>query len=182
MVSEGGIPRRLISPGAIRQFIFLLLVSLLLTILLNACGAPLEAELAATVTSGQAPLSVTLSNNSKSADEFQWDFGDGATTTTRTKDELLTHEYTLAGTYAVTLTAIKKREPPKTRTASVRITVEPGPLDRVTLEPGEPVIEVTKWQSFTATALDQFDNVIPGLTYVYRSEEQAGQVDSDGTL
>ena len=146
----------------------------------TACARPPEAELVASVTIGQAPLSVSFTNNSKDADEFRWDFGDGTTTTTATMDELVTHEYTKLGKHTVTLTAIKEGEPPQTSTVIITIMVDPGSLDHVSLEPATPTVELTQEQQFRATALDQFDNPIPGLAFAFQSEEAAGQVDSEG--
>ena len=158
----------------------LVVIALLTTFLLSACARPTEADLVASDTSGQAPLSVTFTNESKNADEFQWDFGDGATTTSDNPDEPVTHQYTTAGTFTATLKAIKQGNPPETSTATVTITVEPGPLDHVNIEPSTTTMEVTKAQQFTATALDQFDNPVPGLTFSYQADAQAGSIDNQG--
>ena len=145
--------------------IFLLLFSLFLATLLDACGGgPPEAEFSASATSGQAPLSVSFTNKSKNFDEFQWDFGDGTTSTSRSKEGLVIHEYTKVGTHTVTLVAIKAGEPPETTTATLTITVEPGLLYHVIIDSVAPMAEVTKEQQFVVTGLDQFDNPIPGLT------------------
>ena len=68
------------------------LLSLFVILFISACaGAPPEATVAASVTSGPAPLSVTFTNNSTNADEFLWDFGDGLSTTTSAIEEPVTH-------------------------------------------------------------------------------------------
>ncbi len=64
----------------IRTFIFLL--PLFLAFLLSACAGPPEAQMVASTTNGPVPFSITFTNESKNADQFQWDFGDGATETT----------------------------------------------------------------------------------------------------
>jgi PKD repeat protein len=50
---------------------------------------------------GQDKLTVTLTNNSKYANAYMWDFGDGATST----QENPTHTYANAGEYTIKLTA-----------------------------------------------------------------------------
>ncbi len=158
-----------------------LLVPVLVAIFISACAGPPQALMTASVTKGQAPLSVSFANQSKNADEVRWDFGDGATATT-TKEKKTIHEYTKAGAHAVTITAVKKGEPPQTSTATISITVEPGPLERVKIEPPVPTLEVTGELKFTPTALDRFANPIPGLNYTFRSDEKAGKVDPEGKL
>ena len=162
-------------------------LTILVALLLVGCGdrpdpGPLEAEVVASVTSGQAPLAVLFTNNSRNADLFPWDFGDGTSTHTSARDDPVTHEYTQVGTYTVTLTAIQQGEQRQTSTATVIITVKPGPLDHVTIEPPATTVEITKEQQFRATALDQFDNPIPGLSYGFSSDERAGRIDSQGKL
>ena len=88
---------------------------------------------------------------------------------------------TKAGTYGGGLT-VEVIQGTVTKRATARVVVEPGPLDHVQLEPAVAVVEVTNQQQFTATALDRFGNPVPGLTFVFRSPEQAGQVDSGGTF
>ena len=98
--------------------------------LLTACGGDPKARFVASPVSGQAPLTVSFTNTSQNADEFQWDFGDGANLTTWSTgtsiEEPVSHEYTKAGTYTVTLTAILQREGPEFDVATVLVTVEPG--------------------------------------------------------
>ncbi len=90
------------------------------------------------------------------------------------------HEYTKAGTHTITIRAVKEGEPPKTSVMTLTITVEPGPLDHVTIETTTLVAELAKQQQFNATVRDRFDNPIPGLTFTFRLVEQTGLVDSQG--
>ncbi|GEM_PF-513589 len=163
-----------------------LLVSLLLLpllIALAACSKPPLAQVSATATSGPAPVSVSFTNNSQNADEFRWDFGDGTSATTAKGEAPRPHEYTKAGTYNVTLTANKKGgKAEEASTATVTVTVGPGPLHLVKLDPTDVTLEVAEAQAFTAKAFDQFDNPIPDLTYGFRSDKGAGQVDQAGNL
>ena len=164
-------------------FLFTTLLVLILPFILGACGGgPPEAQMVASVTSGQAPLSVGFTNDSKNADEFRWDFGDGATTTTFTEEEPTTHEYTQAGTHTVTLIAVKEGEPPETSTLTLEVTVDPGPLSSVVLDTTQVTLTPGEDYAFSAEALDQFDNPIPGLSVSFQADDQAGQIDIEGTF
>ncbi len=161
---------------------FLLFAPLLVVLVATACGGPPVATLAADATSGQAPLQVTFANTSQNATEFRWDFGDGATTSTVKPADPVSHEYTKAGAYTVTLTAVKKGDPPETNAASVTVTVAPGALDHVTLDPTSATLEVTKGQQFSAAAFDQFNNPLADLRPAFRAEGDAGKVESNGAF
>lgn len=146
----------------------LILVLLVTTLLLPACagpstetdaGPPPEANFEVNTASGEAPFSVEFSNKSKNADNFQWDFGDGITATSSTVGEQVTHQYTRAGTYSVTLTAIKEGEEQDTSTSSITITVDPGALDKVAI-PQAIEISAGATQQLTADITDQFDNQV----------------------
>jgi len=54
---------------------------------------------------GCAPLTVNFYNNSRGANTFKYDFGDGSTLITRSAPEVVRHTFTAAGTYTITLTA-----------------------------------------------------------------------------
>ena len=177
-------PSRIPHSGLGLRLILLVLFALLLAFV-AACSEEDEApaaEVLASVTRGQAPLKVSFINGSRHADQFPWDFGDGTSASTSRVREPMTHEYTKAGAYLVTLTAIKKGDPQETSVATVTITVESGSLDHVTLEPSTLSIGVTESRSFKATALDRFDNPIPDLTYTFRTDERAGEVDRHGSF
>lgn len=63
---------------------------------------PPTAAFSADVTSGDAPLTVTFTDESTYVpDAWLWDFGDGETST----EQNPVHEYAEDGTYTVTLTA-----------------------------------------------------------------------------
>ena len=59
------------------------------------------ADFTGTPVSGIAPLEVTFSNNSTNATGYEWDFGDGNTSTLSSPS----HTYTATGVYTVTLSA-----------------------------------------------------------------------------
>ena len=61
-------------------------------------------------------------------------------------------------------------------------TPTPGPLDHVTLKPAGVTLPVTGAFQFTAVARDRFENPIGGLSYRFGSDDEAGQVDSQGNF
>ncbi|WP_129597731.1 TIGR04279 domain-containing protein [Methanohalophilus profundi] len=62
--------------------------------------ADIEAEFSATPVEGQSPLEVTFTAEADNADSWQWEFGDGSTST----EQNPTHTYEEPGTYTVVLT------------------------------------------------------------------------------
>ena len=173
----------MISPSRIRSKIAAshrLLLPPVIAFLLVACTTPPEAELVASATSGQAPLTVIFTNNSRNAEEFSWDFGDGSTATTATLGEPVAHEYTQTGVYVATLTATKPGDEPQRSIAAVSVTVEPGPLDRVVLDTTQLTVTPGQRHAFEVEALDGFDNPIPVAAMVFRADGKAGTVDSSG--
>lgn len=54
---------------------------------------------------GCAPLKVNFFNNTKGANSFYYDFGDGSSALTNTAPEMIAHTFTKPGTYLVTLFA-----------------------------------------------------------------------------
>lgn len=146
------------------------------------CSGPPVAVFQASAISGQAPLTVTFTNQSKNANEFTWDFGDGETQATDKVKEVATHRYTKAGTNTVTLTATKKGEPPQTNSVTATVTVSPGSLSKLVLNTADVTLQPEGKQSFTAEAKDEFGNAIPDLAVVFRSDPTSGQVDSSGTF
>ena len=145
----------------------------------SATPAPPEARFEASITAGQAPLAVTFSNMSEDADEFQWDFGDGATATSEMSP---THEYTKAGTHTVTLTATSQEKSPESSTATATITVAPGAPAEVTLKPSQVSLFPEETHSFSTEVLDQYDNVVSDMTLTYTSNAEAGQVNDEGVF
>jgi len=54
---------------------------------------------------GCAPFKVNFYNNSRGANLFRYDFGDGSTLLTRSAPEVVSHTFTRPGTYTISLTA-----------------------------------------------------------------------------
>jgi cyclophilin family peptidyl-prolyl cis-trans isomerase len=91
-----------------------------------ACMNPL-ARFTMSAQHAEAPASVDFKNTSEGADSYVWDFGDGVQST----DSTITHRYTHAGKYDVTLKAIKGK---KTNTMTQSIVIDP---------PSKCLIEIT---------------------------------------
>ena len=154
---------------------------LILAFIFIACTPRPEAVGSASAVVGQAPLTVTFTNSSANADQFRWDFGDGTALTTGIQETTVIHEYSKAGTYSATLTAFQAESPEEQDTITFPVTVEPGPLDHVSLEPTTPEVQVAQSLQLTATAFDQFDNEIPGLTFEWNAST-AGIIEPTGTF
>ena len=88
---------------------------------------------------------------------------------------------TKAGSYAGAVT-VEAKQGSETREIMAHITIMPGRLDHVSLEPDAPTIEVAQAQPFTAIARDRFGNPIPGLGYAFGAESAAGHIDADGNF
>ena len=157
--------------------------AVLLTIVV--CVRPLEEQFTVSASIGQAHFEVLFTTNlSVKADKtfYLWDFGDGGTDN---YPVTTSHTYTEAGVFVVQLTVILEKQSelaPETRTFFQTITVEPGPLARVMVQPTDVTLTPTNTQSFTAKALDQFDNPIPGLTFIWSVETGDGTINVDGVF
>lgn len=167
----------------INKTMFLLLsLSILLFFSLPACSKPPEALMSASSMGGQAPLSVTFTNESTNADRFRWDFGDGITTTTTDINEPVTHEYTKAGTHTVTLTAFKEAEPQLTSVMTLDINVTYGNLDRVELSPNAIELGVTESQQLLAEAVDTYGNPISEAIFTWEAIEKTVNITNNGLI
>jgi PKD repeat protein len=74
---------------------------------------------------GCAPFLVNFYNNSRGANVFRYDFGDGSTLITRSAPEVVQHTFTRPGTYTIVLTASNGCSD---TTTTESITVLPQPL------------------------------------------------------
>lgn len=159
----------------------LLFVAALLAIpLLAACGkgAPV-AVLDVPFNSGSAPLRVSFTNLSENANEFEWDFGDGAQLETGDLAELVEHEFRAAGSYTVTLTARRGEE---SSTASLVIEVAPGVLSGVVLNVTEASVVAGDTFLFSAKAVDTVGNNALEATVTFRADPAAGTIDASGNF
>jgi len=79
------------------------ITTLFALLLLIGCARPM-ADFAYNGKEHIAPINVTFENKSKKAEIYEWDFGDGNTST----EEAPSHRYTSSGNYTVVLKAIKE--------------------------------------------------------------------------
>ncbi|MBL7166523.1 MAG: PD40 domain-containing protein [Dehalococcoidales bacterium] len=141
-----------------------------------------EAGVEASVTTGEAPLTVVFTNRSVNADEFRWDYGDGTTGTTGAVVEPGTHEYTEAGTHTVTLTATQEGEPPLTSTATATVTVKHGLPDRLILAPETVELSIGQTQEFSTEVFDAYGNEILDAELSWDVAAEAGTITDDDVL
>ena len=162
----------------LRSVVFLLVGLVFFAILGSfACARAPAASFSANPTSGAAPLAVNFSDQSKNKPtQWNWDFGDGTTS----NEQNPSHTYTKIGTYAVKLTATNNKGANTAQAATV-ITVRPGPLDKLTLEPATATLSPQGVQRFTAKAFDAFGNEIP-IPLNWSAEPAAGSISPDGTF
>ncbi len=91
------------------------------------CGASApEADFTATPVSGQAPVTVTFTDTSQNKPtSWRWDFGNGETSI----EQNPSHEYGLAGSYTVTLTAANDEGSDDiVKQALIAVTPPPNPV------------------------------------------------------
>ena len=88
---------------------------------------------------------------------------------------------TKAGIYEAALT-VEVTEGTITRVAAADVTIEPGVLHNVSLEPLSPTFEIGQVQQFIVKALDEFENPIPGLIYEFSATREVGLIDSEGSF
>jgi len=87
-----------------------------LTLLFASCARPV-ANFSYDRSEKSAPSKITFQNNSKKADTYEWDFGDGNTT----NDATPSHQYFKPGKYTITLKAMKDG---KSRTSKKTVEVD----------------------------------------------------------
>lgn len=93
---------------------------------------------------------VTFTNTSEDALSYEWDFGDGTTTT----EENPTHAYTATGTYTVTLTAFSKKDKKSDEATDVINVTVPNPSAGFTADKNDVLKNETV--TFTNTSEDAF--------------------------
>ena len=95
-----------------KQFTF----GLLLLLFVASCSKPI-AQFKTNATKYMAPADVQFTNTSQKADRYEWDFGDGQTST----QEAPIHHYTKSGNYNVVLKAIKGE---KVKTTKQKVVID----------------------------------------------------------
>lgn len=88
----------------------------LLLLFVASCSKPI-AQFKTDATKYLAPSDVQFTNNSQKADRYEWDFGDGQTST----EEAPKHHFTKSGNYNVTLKAFKGN---KSKTTKQKVVID----------------------------------------------------------
>lgn len=112
-----------------------------------ASAPPLVAAFTATPLSGTAPLAVQFTDQSTGSPVYwDWDFGDGGTSTLQSPS----YTYTTAGTYSVSLTVSNTAVPSNSKTQTNLIVVNPGATTAATTATTTPILPVAL---FTASPI-----------------------------
>lgn len=82
-----------------------LYIVIVLSVFMTSCSNPMSKFLIKEADKS-VPAKVVFQNNSKKAERYEWDFGDGKKST----DSLPNHEYKRSGNYTITLKAIKGKK------------------------------------------------------------------------
>ena len=88
---------------------------------------------------------------------------------------------TVAGAFTDTVAASLQRESGEL-VGSASITVEPGPLSRVVVEPAEVTLDIGATRSFSFSAFDAFDNETTDVIATWTVPPDLGSIDANGTL
>ena len=115
-----------------------LLPLLFLSLLLTYCSAPKPA-FSVPAKTVQTLDYITLDNNSEDAVVYQWDFGDGATST----EAEPTHRYYQSGDYTVVLTATNEKGKSKTTSQLINVTPPKECLIRIETPQGEMIARLS---------------------------------------
>ena len=139
---------------------------------------PPVASFSTDVSSGSAPFTVQFSDTSLGpVTAWQWDFGDGASST----EQNPAHEYTEAGSSTVRLTVLGPGGTDETSLPG-GVSVGPGPLTEVVVSPTQITLGVQDVTRLGATALDQFGNEIVSGVFTWDVRSPAGSIDEKGRL
>ena len=92
------------------------------------------ANFTASVTNGYAPLSIQFNDSSENTTEWNWDFGDGFTST----EQNPTHTYHAVGNYTVNLT-VTNENGIDSKSATINVSEKPVPVIHWEFSPQEPV-------------------------------------------
>jgi len=117
-------------------------------IIVDPTPTPPVAKFTATPTSGEAPLDVQFADTSTgSVDVRSWNYGDGSTDINAGAQ--VSHTYTTAGTYVVTLT-VRNTGGANTASVAITVTAPPSPTPPAPPSPTPP----TPWERFIKWLID----------------------------
>ncbi|MFC1938035.1 PKD domain-containing protein, partial [Chloroflexota bacterium] len=113
--------------------------------------------------------------------DFSYDAAEGFQI--ESTDQHPTWTYYTPGSYAVALQVSNAVGSDDTiGDAGYTITVEPGPLHTLTVNPSNVTLGTGSQQAFTATGRDQHDNVISGITWDWAVVNGGGTIDASGVF
>ncbi len=128
------------------------------------------------VSSGSAALNVQFSDSSDGpVTAWEWDFGDGSSSTERNP----VHEYTLSGTHTVQLT-VSGPGGSDSSTLAESIQVEPAALAAVSVSPALLTLGVLEASALSAQALDAYGNELDDATFAWEVPSPSGNIDLAG--
>lgn len=128
------------------------------------------------VSSGSAALNVQFSDSSDGpVTAWEWDFGDGSSSTERNP----AHEYTLSGTHTVQLT-VSGPGGSDSSTLAESIQVEPAALAAVSVSPALLTLGVLEASALSAQALDAYGNELDDATFEWEVPSPSGSIDLAG--
>ncbi|MBI2871636.1 MAG: PKD domain-containing protein [Chloroflexi bacterium] len=132
-------------------------------------------------TEGRAPFAVTFQDGSTGTVAGRaWDFnGDGVVDST---EATATYTYTKTGTYTVTLTVTSATGASSVSIKENLVTVTPGVLDHVSLTPAKAELRPGERVTFSAAALDLFENAIPGVSVTWSVVAGGGTINLAGVF
>ena len=140
---------------------------------------PPTVDFSVDVIEGPAPLTITLTNLSENATEYQWDFGDG----TQSPESQPKHTYTKAGTYTVRLKAIRRVGASALAGERIKhdlVTVRPGPVTELQVIPASSTLKPEETLFISMKAFDQFGNSISDPQVSWTASGEVGKVTQDG--
>lgn len=108
-------------------------------ILLSSCQKEPSASFTVSKTSATVNESISFTNTSIDGDSYEWDFGDGQTSSS----ENPSHSYNSAGSYSVTLTVYSKNGKKDDKASATIIVTAADPCDGVTCYNGGTCINGT---------------------------------------
>lgn len=148
------------------------LVVLVIMPLVTSCGMP-QVLFKMDSSGGGAPLKVTFTNGTQvkanSGIVFDWEFGDGKKLTGTSVADAISHDYTVAGNYTITLTEYNSKDPAKTIVISQSVLVTHGTLTKINIIPEKVELNIGKTQTFTSQAWDDYGNPITDAVFSWKS-------------
>ena len=141
-----------------------------------ACTTPPKSQFTASAIEGAAPFEVSFVLGEEiSGDTFNWDFGDGVSST----EPNPTHTYEYAGTFTVSLRASRGNQIDESQQT---ITVEPGEAGWIVVTSDKVKASFNETIRFSAEAFDLLGNPVKVPEISWLVDPDVGSIDSEGLL